>query len=123
MHPLRPAFHISTDCECPVLRYLKQKKRFLQGTLKWVLEGPSHFIRHHLRTAYPYPQKGHYQSKQSMVTSTVLSITKQDCFEFLCRRFFSVIYLNIVYSIQKILIYIHATFWTTSRPQSTPNCF
>ena len=50
-----------------------------------------------------------------MVTSTVLSITKQGGFEFLHGRFFSVIFVDNVYYIRKILIYIHATFHVTKQ--------
>ena len=58
---------------------------------------------------------------QSMVTSTVLSITKQGGFEFLCGRFFSVIFRERCYSIRKILIHIHATSPTTSRRLTRPH--
>ena len=56
-----------------------------------------------------------------MVISTVLSITKQGGFEFLCGRFFSVIFRERCYSIRKILIHIHATSPTTSRRLTRPH--
>ena len=52
------------------------------------------------------------QFYQNIVTSTVLSITKQGCFEFVCGRFFSVICVDNVYLIRKIFLYIHATYRT-----------